>query len=340
MNGAPAAKMHYYPRVLKSLVKPTARRLRSFFTNPIEQKVYDSLLLQGTVASWRVRAQPNISSLADVEFKVFSQWGEDGIIDWIVERADMPSNLHTFIEFGVESYQESNTRFLLENRLWRGLVIDGDQALNENLSRDPRHWRHNLKAKSAFITRENINELIGKTGFVGDIGLLSVDIDGNDYWVWEAITVVRPIILICEYNAIFGNRHAISVPYDSGFIWGQKHDRAYYGASILAFSSLAMRKGYKFLGTTTAGNNAFFIREDHGAWVEAALKSVVAHPFKLRTSSVVMGRTSEIEAYDRYKAIQDLSMIETETGQSVSLRKLSSLYDNTWMQQMGVPSKL
>jgi hypothetical protein len=325
-------------RMLKSFLKPKASRVRNFLNQPIKRMLYDSMLLQGSIASWHVRAQKNISSLADVEFRVFSQCGEDGIIDWLIERAGLPTRLHTFVEFGVETYDEANTRFLLENRLWSGLVIDGDPKLNENLSRGLSHWRHNLRAKSAFITRDNINELILQAGFAGDVGLLSIDIDGNDYWVWEAINVIHPVICICEYNPIFGNMHSISVPYDAGFIWGQKHDRAYYGASILALSSLAARKGYRFLGTTVAANNAFFIREDYAAQIENALKNVVAYPVKTRSPSIVMGRALEIEAYDRHKTIQDFPVIETETGKNVILRELAPLYDETWLQQMGAIS--
>ncbi len=206
-------------------VKSKARSVRSILNQPIEQKLYDSLLLQGRQASWHVRAMKAIESLEDVEFRVFSQWGEDGIIDWLIERAALPASLHTFVEFGVESYGEANTRFLAENRNWRGLVMDGDPALGENLKRDPRGWRYGLTSKSAFITRENVNELIFRGWFLREIGLLSVDVDGNDYWIWEAISVVQPVICVCEYNSVFGDLEAVSVPYDSGFVWGQTHSR-------------------------------------------------------------------------------------------------------------------
>ena len=182
------------------------RRIRSYFTREIQATADLSLLLLGRMASRQVRAMEVISSLDEVEFKVFSQWGEDGIIDWLIERAEIPPNLHSFIEFGVESYGEANTRFLLQNRNWRGLVMDGDPAQIERLNRKKElFWAYDLTAKSAFITRENINDLFLDSGFSGEIGLLSIDIDGNDYWVWEAIRAVRPIICVCEYNAVFGD---------------------------------------------------------------------------------------------------------------------------------------
>lgn len=316
--------------MLKAFLKPKADRIKNY----VDRRTYDSLLLQGRQASWQVRAKKNISSLADVEFRVLSQWGEDGIIDWIIERANLPHYLQTFIEFGVESYDESNTRFLLQNRLWKGFVIDGDPELHNHLSRDPQYWRYNLKDKSAFIIRENINDLFAEAGFGGDIGLLSIDIDGNDYWVWDAISVVNPVICICEYNPHFGNLHSVSIPYDPEFVWGKKHHLLYYGASIQALSSLAKRKGYKFLGTTTAGNNAFFIREDYSSWVADGLDHVISYPSCL-SSSIVVGPGSSIELCDAYKEIQDLPVVQTDDGQVVNLRSLGRIHDEVWLQRMG-----
>ncbi|MFZ0536219.1 MAG: hypothetical protein WAM47_05140, partial [Candidatus Sulfotelmatobacter sp.] len=214
-----------------------------------------------------------ISSLDEVEFKVFSQWGEDGIIDWLIERAEIPPHLHSFIEFGVESYAEANTRFLLQNRNWRGLVMDGDPARIERLNKQKQlFWGYDLTAKSAFITRENVNDLFVDAGFSGEIGLLSIDIDGNDYWVWEAIRAVRPIICVCEYNAVFGDIWPISVPYDPHFVRTRPEFRnLYFGASIAAFRSLASQKGYQFLGTNSGGVNAFFIREDYASRFDSGL---------------------------------------------------------------------
>ena len=136
------------------------------------------------------------------EFKVYSQWGEDGIIDHLVSRASIENR--TFVEFGVENYTEANTVFLLKHRNWRGLVIDGSQDHVESIRRGQVLWRHDLFAECAFITTENINDLIRKNDFNGDLGLSSVDIDGNDYWVWDAITCVSPRIVVSEYNSLFG----------------------------------------------------------------------------------------------------------------------------------------
>jgi len=168
-----------------------------------------------------------------------------------------------FVEFGVENYTESNTRYLLMKDNWAGLVIDGDTKNIDFIKNEDVYWRYNLKADTAFITRENINDLIRRNGISGEIGLLSVDIDGNDYWVWEALDIVSPSIVIVEYNARFGLKRAVTVPYDPSFVrTTAHHSNIYYGASIAALCLLGKRKGYSLVGCNSAGNNAFFVREE------------------------------------------------------------------------------
>jgi len=195
------------------------------------------------------------------EFRVFSQWGEDGLIQHLVH--EVPVARRVFVEFGVEDYREANTRFLLVNDGWSGLVMDGSEENVRRIRQDPLFWQHNLKATQAFVTRENIDTLLAAQGLSGDIGLLSIDIDGVDYWVWEAITAVSPAIVVIEYNARFGAERAVSVPYDAGFVRSKAHhSMIYYGASLRALCLLGKRKGYALVGCNSAGNNAFFVRRD------------------------------------------------------------------------------
>ena len=334
--------------ILKPIKSKLLHRVRKSINGALEAKIqageeriYDSQLLQGRMACWQTRSREKIQSLQDIEFKVFSQWGEDGIIDWLIERAAIPPRLHTFVEFGVESYREANTRFLLENRNWRGLVMDGDPALAENLKKDPLFWRYDLAAKSAFITRENVNDLIGSAGFTGEVGLLSVDVDGNDYWIWEAISVIQPVICVCEYNAVFGDLHAISVPYDPEFMCSRSHfSHLYFGASVAALRSLAARKGYRFVGTTSAANDAFFIREDYAHRFDSALMNSVALASKNRSSRDKLGQLSHIGGVERFKLISSLPVVKTETGDTVSLAELGPVYSENWLQQIAGVSKV
>src|SRR5258708_2020261 len=178
-----------------------------------------------------IRAGKSFSCLRDAEFKVFSQFGDDGIIQYLTHRlAPLPDS---FVEFGVGNYRESNTRFLLLNNNWRGLVLDEDEASIRFIQQDEIYWRHTLTARQAFITRENIDELLGHAGLGGEIGLLSIDIDGNDYWVWEKITIIDPVIVIIEYNSVLGPNLAVTIPYQPRFARHRAHySGLFWGASL------------------------------------------------------------------------------------------------------------
>ena len=208
-----------------------------------------------------IKNKRSVNNLAEVEFKVFSQFGEDGIIQYLVN--NIPIKNKIFIEFGVQNYKESNTRFLLINNNWRGLLIDSDGKSIDFIKNDGIYWQHDIKAVCKFITRENINSIFSSNGFEGDIGLLSIDIDGNDYWIWESIEAVNPRIVICEYNSIFGCKDAVTIPYEPNFNRTKAHfSNLYFGASLPALCYLANKKGYIFIGCNNAGNDAFFVRKD------------------------------------------------------------------------------
>src|SRR5260370_15862533 len=309
------------------MLRRLAAELRARTLGQIYEQSKDDLLLQGRIASWLVRSKQTITYLRDVEFKVLSQFGEDGIIDWIIERSQISDGLHSFIEFGVELYEEANTRFLLENRNWRGLIIDANSQLETKVGNSPLAWRHTLQAKSAFITRENINQVFDECGFSGEIGLLSIDIDGNDYWVWEAIESVDPVITICEYNAVLGALYPIVVPYDPAFTHARPdYHNLYGGASIVALQLLATRKGYTFLGSNSAGNNAFFIRNDYASrFGRTVIANVTASPSKLRESRDTSNNLTFAEGSARQTLISSLPVVNVETDQRLTIRYLGSL---------------
>jgi hypothetical protein len=203
----------------------------------------------------------NPAKLEDAEFRVFSQFGEDGIIQQLV-RTVRPAET-TFVEIGTGDYRESNTRFLLQNNNWRGLVIDGGEDHVKFVLGSGLAWRQDVEPVSAFVTRDNVNQLISSNGFSGKIGLLSVDVDGIDYWLWDAIDVVDPAIVVSEYNAVWGPDATITVPYDPSFVNSEKHySQIYFGASLGALVHQATKRGYRFVGCASNGANAFFVRED------------------------------------------------------------------------------
>jgi hypothetical protein len=149
------------------------------------------------------------------------------------------------------------------NNNWRGFVIDSSKLNIRKLRSSYYFWKHNLTAVSAFITENNINELLEKSGFEEDLGLLSIDIDGNDYYVLEAIKNFKPRILIVEYNATFGFEREISIPYRADFDRTVSHySNLYFGASLPSFEALAISLGYSFVTTVSGGGNAIFVRND------------------------------------------------------------------------------
>ncbi len=202
-----------------------------------------------------------VQDFRTVEFSAFSQWGDDGIIQYLIHQ--LPISQQTFIEFGVGNYLEANTRFLLINNNWKGLIFDGSAQNMEFVKNDSISWKYDLTAIPLFVTKNNINQAIEAAGFSGELGILHIDIDGNDYWIWECLTIVQPQIVIMEYNSMFGNKAAISVPYDDQFYVTNAHySNLYFGASLKAMCELAEKKGYSFVGSNTNGNNAYFVRKD------------------------------------------------------------------------------
>jgi hypothetical protein len=292
-----------------------------------------SLLLQGKLACNAARSLSQLSHLSDAEFRVYSQWGEDGILEWLLQR--LPISSPAFVEFGVENYSEANTRFLLVNRNWKGLIMDGSAEHMQAVRSKDIYWRHDLTALCAFIDRQNINALIAKSGFSGRIGVLSVDIDGNDYWVWQAIDVVDADIVICEYNAVFGDLYPITIPYRPDFHRTTAHSsNLYWGASIAALRFLARQKGYELAGSNKAGTNAFFVREDLFPRVTAAVACMDALPSLLRESRDPNGHLSFVSGLDRSNRIGAMPVVRVDTGDNVPLETLGPLYSRNWLSAM------
>ena len=257
------------------------------------------------------------SSFAAHGFRVFSQWDEDGLIQFLIRQ--VPIARPVFVEFGVQTYRESNTRFLLRHNNWSGLVLDGSQRYIDEIKADAISWEHDLTAACAFITRENINDLIAAKGMRGEIGLLSIDIDGNDYWVWEALDVVQPAIVIAEYNAHFGPARAVTVPYDPAFERRKAHASCiYFGASLGALARLGKSKGYALVGCNGAGNNAFFVRENlrpPSLPARAADEAFVAAKF--REARDAQGRLMLLSPDAETQLLRGLPVVDVETGATV-----------------------
>lgn len=280
----------------------------------IRKSQQTDILLLGTLLARQNKTLPVLDNIAAAEFKVFSQAGDDGIIQYLINKVYIPET--TFIEFGVENYVESNTRFLLKHNNWSGLVIDGSEKAINYIKTDDIYWQHELKALQSFITAENINDLISSQGIKGEIGLLSVDIDGNDYWVWKAITVVDPVIVVVEYNSVFGIEKAITVPYRPDFVRNKEHySHLYFGASLKALCMLAEEKGYAFVGSNSIGNNAYFVKKERLGPLKALRPEEGYIYSRFRESRNKKGNLDYLTGHERYRRIEGMSVYNVATGQ-------------------------
>ena len=150
------------------------------------------------------------------------------------------------------------------NNNWSGFVMDGSEEAMNSLEKQNWYWRYHLTHKTVFINKDNINGLLESTGF-SNIGILHIDLDGNDYHILEEINLseLNPSIIIIEYNSVFGRRRKITVPYDPHFVRTKAHfSNLFWGASLSALVDVAMKKGYSLVGCNLTGNNSYFVRKD------------------------------------------------------------------------------
>lgn len=192
------------------------------------------------------------------EQKFYSQNKEDGITIGIFGKIGATNR--TFVEFGVGVGVECNTAILSLGFGWNGLLIEGKE---EAVERGGKYYNkklkdnaHRVKFTHSFVTAENINNLIADNGIAGPIDLLSIDMDGNDYWVWKAITQIKPRVVIIEYNASLGPKVSKTIPYDPKRMWD---GTIFHGASLTALTKLGNQMGYKLVAVESRGVNAFFV---------------------------------------------------------------------------------
>jgi hypothetical protein len=236
----------------------------------------------------------SLPKLAETGFRVFSQFEEDGKLLFIFSVIGMGNK--TFIEIGSDDGVNSNCANLHFNFGWHGLFIDGNHnAIKRGrkfYSKYPHPWNYSPKFVCAKVLEENINHIIGGAGFSGEIGLLSIDIDGNDYWIWDALEIVSPQVVIIETHNEFGYEDIV-VPYDPNYIFPGKHP-VYHGASPVAMRNLARQKGYRLVGANEMGFNFIFIKNGIAETEipEVSVESLLQHP-------------STIESFDKFEEIRD-----------------------------------
>lgn len=293
-------------------------RLRSFLGGDAGAGL-EALRVQLGGLEARIVRGAEVSRLREAEFRVFSQFGEDGIIQYLLGCVEIPEGSERFVEFGVESYRESNTRFLLMHDNWAGLILDGGDAHIGFVERSGLRWRHTIDAFQLFIDRDNLEPVLVERGFGGELGLLSIDIDGNDYWVWESLKHVDPRIVVVEYNSVFGPTATVSIPYDPGFARAEAHySHLYWGASLNALVHLGVQKGHRFVGSNSAGNNAFFVRDDVAGDLRARTSGDEWVASRFRESRAPDGSLTYVTSHEeRRRLISGLPVVDVTSGETV-----------------------
>ena len=232
-------------------------------------------------------------------FRAFSQFEEDGLLLYIFAAIGMTNK--TFIEIGSDDGINSNCANLALNFGWHGLFLDGNSTAIKRGERFYNKYPHPWGSKPIFtcakVQRENINELVKNAHLEGEIGLLSIDIDGNDYWIWDALKQVEPQVVIIETHVTYGMKNIV-VPYDKNYVFPGKHP-FYHGASPTAMVRLANKKGYRLVGANDLGFNFIFVKKGlvEEALPEVSVESVLTH-FSLE------------EAYKRFDEVKDYEFLE------------------------------
>ena len=302
---------------MKILKKNLSFILRKVFNDEIQKE----LVIKAKLLSLKNKNLKKIKDLSEVEFQVYSQWGEDGIIDWLVNKSpDIPKS---FLEIGTENYKESNTRFLLINKNWDGFIIEADKSSVKDIKSQRIYWRHNLTIENTFISQNNINTIIKKNNIPRKLGLLSLDIDGVDYWILKKLSVLDPSIIICEYNSLFGQKKAITVPYKNNYIRSNEHfSNLFYGASIRAFINLLKKRNYFFIGTNSAGNNAFFVKQNIWKKINKLITDKKIFESKFRESRNSNGKLTFLNKKKSLQLIKNKIVIDLKNNKKTKLFEL------------------
>lgn len=242
----------------------------------------------------------------EVGFKCYSQTDEDGILLFLFSVIGVTKKLS--VEICAGDGAECNTANLILNHGWHGLLVDGDKGNVERgirfFARSKHTYVYPPRFVCAWVTRDSVNEILSANGFAGEIDLLSLDLDGVDYWIWEAIEAVSPRVVVVEYQDIIGAERSLTVPYADDFS-SRKYPTTsgmpnFSGASLAAFVKLGRRKGYRLVGVNRYGYNAFFVRNGLGDThlPEIDARGCFGHP------KVVSGMR------ERFPTVKDLPWVE------------------------------
>ena len=274
------------------------------------------LVGQNSILSSRV-LRPTYKSLWDSEVSVYSQWGEDGILDYLCSAIGLVKP--RILELGAGNFIECNSRFLAEFRHASVVAVDGRNDLEESVNSLGVSWKTHILPIQTWITPESIAQ-ISKSArdFLDGIDILSMDIDGNDYWVLENFDFSEVSVVVVEYNPLFGYKKAVTVPRNDTFQRTKEHSsNLYYGASLPAWVNFFEMSGFNFVGSNSVGSNAFFLKAKYLDCLDFELPiELSSHTdWRVRESIDLFGNLTKISNLDRVALIEDLPLFDLQTSQ-------------------------
>ena len=268
----------------------------------------------------------NIKDIDQTNYKVFSQNGEDGIIQYLIKTLKL--NHIKFVEIGTEDYSESNTRYIFQTMRCDGLIIDPLKNLETIVRKNiPEFWKNKLTIINKFVTPENINSLLDNNNFQNNIDLFSLDIDGIDYWIIKKLKKNISKIFVAEYNPYFGPDLEITVPNINNFNrTSYHHSNLCWGVSLKSLIKIMIEKNYTFVGSNDLRNNAFFVSNDHIDKIKIK-KLNLENLFEFtnatyRESRDQNGNLSFIEPKKILHEIKDCEVIDLKSDKLVKIREL------------------
>jgi len=262
-----------------------------------------------------------ILHLWDAEVKVYSQWGEDGIIDYLCEQLGVSKP--KILEIGAGNFTECNSRFACQFRNASVFAVDGRLDLMHVVNTHHLRWQTHLFAENHWVTPDNAFQIESNArSKMGGIDVLSLDLDGNDYWILGSLSLESVSIVIVEYNALFGDRFAVTVPRNDNFDRSSEHwSWLYYGASIKAFIELLKNKGFQFIGTNRVGNNAFFVSDSKVDQIplRGSTDLGIYTDWRIREARDSSGKLSFASGEERLVPILGLPLVDITTGNTLKV---------------------
>jgi len=300
-----------------SRIKKFVKRVRGFLAEPVLEGIrrewigreeYETVSQIQLMLTYRrlVDEKRPLPRLSEVGFKCHSQTDEDGILLFLFSVISVAKKL--CVEICAGSGIECNTANLILNHGWHGLLVDGNKAEVEQgtrfFARSKYTYVYPPRFVQSWVTRGSVNEMLSANGFSGEIDLLSLDLDGVDYWIWESIESISPRVVVVEYQDILGPERSWTVPYADDFS-SRKYPTTegipnFAGASLTAFAKLGRRKGYRLVGVNRYGYNAFFVRNGlrEDLLPEIEVRNCFDHP------KVIWGMR------ERFPTVKDMPWVE------------------------------